>query len=95
MILGNAYNYTIGSAYDGEEDSETALLDTEDKIPAGPEDMFDEGNSMDLSPIKLFGGLGAVEAEDDSVGSGLSGAWNVSGDVEDTFHFRRQTAAAT
>lgn len=95
-MLANAHNYTTGSVYDSEGE-ETGLLDTEDVVPAGPEDMFDEGNSMDLSPIKLFRGLGGMETREreDSTGSELLGEWDVSGDLDDTFHFRRKAATAT
>ena len=41
----------------------------------GPDDMFDEGNSMDLSPIKISDLNFTVE------GTG--------GEVEDTFYYRR------
>lgn len=95
-MLTNAHNYITGSPYESEGE-ETALIETGDMVPAGPEDMFDEGNSMDLSPIKLFRGLGGTEAkeQEDSTSSGLEWEWSGEGDVDDTFHFRRQNFAAT
>ena len=93
LMLGNAQNYMIGSVYD--EGTEAALLDEQEMVPAGPEDMFDEGNSMELSPIKLFRQRDATGSQEDSTDSGISGHWNVSGDVDDTFHFRRQTAISS
>lgn len=95
-MLTNAHNYIVGSP-DESESEDTALVETEDVVLAGPEDMFDEGNSMDLSPIKLFRGLGARETEEqeDSTNTELEGDWSGEGDLDDTFYFRRQTAAAT
>lgn len=94
-MLTNAHNYIIGSPYESQSE-ETAPVETEDVVLAGPEDMFDEGNSMDLSPIKLFRGLGATEtkAQEDSTNSELEGEWSGEGDLDDTFYFRRQISAA-
>lgn len=90
IMLGNAHNYIVESVYD-DDDVGTAWRNNGNMVLAGPEDMFDEGNSMDLSPIKLFGGQGATEAQDDTTGSGSSG--ESSGDVDDTFLLQRQTTA--
>ncbi|KAI4125146.1 MAG: hypothetical protein LQ347_005475, partial [Umbilicaria vellea] len=100
VMLTNAHNYIIESPYESERE-EISLIETGDIVPAGPEDMFDEGNSMDLSPIKLLRGLGGIEPEEreESTGSGLEWEWSgevdVDVDVDDTFHFRRQNVAAT
>ena len=55
----------------------------------GPDDMFDEGNSLDFSPIKIEGtnGFGTTLNE--------SGPcfWMAEEGVEDTFHYRRQVKA--
>lgn len=53
FMLGNARNYIIGSVSDGEGEDTPLFDETGDVISGGPEDMFDEGNSMDLSPVKL------------------------------------------
>lgn len=65
-------------------------------IRSGVEDMFDEGNSLDLSPIKL------AHDETFEVHERLEGANNHSGSsfgmanemVDDTFHYRRHVKAA-
>lgn len=57
-------------------------------IGTGPEDMFDEGHSLDFSPVKISNGavdLGAGYAEDDF---GMTGEG-----VDDTFHYRKNIKA--
>lgn len=50
----------------------------------GAEDMFDEGNSLDLSPIKL-GDMGiSHDYEDANLETGLNDEA-----IDDTFHYRR------
>ncbi|KAA6406573.1 MAG: WD40 repeat protein [Lasallia pustulata] len=61
VMLGNARNYIIGSVSDGEGEDTPLFDETGDVISGGPEDMFDEGNSMDLSPVKLSWDVGGVE----------------------------------
>lgn len=58
----------------------------------GPEDMFDEGNSLDLSPVKL---PGSGSQSNETTGLGLATQFGHSLDVEDTFQFRRQGRTAT
>lgn len=65
-------------------------------VGTGAEDMFDEGNSLDLSPIKI--------AHDDTMelhdsyddGNDRSGSSFEMGNemVDDTFHYRRHIKAA-
>ena len=54
---------------------------------SSPEDMFDEGNSLDLSPVKLEGAMGYGALNDSGDGFVMTGA------VDDTFHHRRQVKA--
>lgn len=66
LMLGNGHNYVIGQiSRNGEL---VSLPNITEMTDAGPEDMFDEGNSMDLL--------------------------NVSDEVEDTFHYRRQAKSS-
>ena len=51
LMLANAENYTVQYAF--EEDETSDLPSVADIVGVEREDMFDEGNSMDLSPIKL------------------------------------------
>ncbi|KAL8689132.1 MAG: hypothetical protein Q9218_005129 [Villophora microphyllina] len=52
----------------------------------GPEAMFDEGNSLDLSPVKIPGDGTQTNG---TPGQGLATQLGHSLDVDDTFHFRR------
>lgn len=66
LMLGNAHNYVIGQI---SRNGELASLPKKTEMTdAGPEDMFDEGNSMHLL--------------------------NVSDEVDDTFHYRRQAKSS-
>lgn len=62
-------------------------------IDGGPEAMFDEGNSLDLSPIKIshgaltYGHALAVDPEEAEFGSTQS---SVDEMLDDTFHHRRK-----
>lgn len=58
----------------------------------GPEDMFDEGHSMDLSPVKILADGGIAN---DTPALGLSTELGFTSAVEDTFHYRRQSQAVT
>ena len=56
---------------------------------SGPEDMFDEGNSLDLSPVKLeatagFGSLNGL----------TSGSGSADEAIDDTFQYRKQIKAS-
>ncbi|KAL8665414.1 MAG: hypothetical protein Q9202_002307 [Teloschistes flavicans] len=58
----------------------------------GPEAMFDEGNSLDLSPVRMSGdGTNPNE----TTALGLSTQLGHSLDVDDTFRFRRHGQAVT
>lgn len=87
LMLGNAHNYVTGQI---SRNGELASLPRKIEITgAGPEDMFDEGNSLDLSPIKL-----SMEAGGTSSGFAHSGQWNVSDEVDDTFQYRRHAQSS-
>lgn len=79
--MTNAYNYTLRNIQDDDEEDEVVDEITGLSVSnLGPEDMFDEGHSMDLSPIKL---------SHDQFGMITEGAEE---DVEDTFDYRRHLA---
>ena len=64
---------------------------------SGPEDMFDEGNSLDLSPIKLsqgaFGyGSSSEHQSSDSAKSNFGLTVASDGGLDDTFQFHRKVA---
>ncbi|KAI4192537.1 MAG: hypothetical protein LQ346_004249 [Caloplaca aetnensis] len=56
----------------------------------GPEDMFDEGHSLDLSTARL---LEHDTMADDTAAPGLSTQLGFTSAVEDTFHYRRPSQA--
>ena len=54
---------------------------------SGPEDMFDEGNSLlDFSSVKIDRG----ETVTRGWGNGDTTAWAAGGEMDDTFHYRKQ-----
>ena len=56
----------------------------------GPEDMFDEGHSLDFSPVKISNG-----AVDLGCGHNDDEGFEMTGEiVDDTFHYRRNFKAA-
>lgn len=92
LMLGNAYNYVTGKI---SRNGELVSLPKEIEIAgAGPEDMFDEGNSMDLSPVKVSHDEVTMEAGGDSSAFGYSEQWNVSDEVDDTFNYRRHAKSS-
>lgn len=92
LMLGNAHNYVIGQiSRNGELTSFSKKFET---TGAGAEDIFDEGNSLDFSPIKVSRDDFTTAAGGDSFGFGHSGQRNVSDEVEDTFHHRRHAKAS-
>ncbi|KAL9576379.1 MAG: hypothetical protein Q9212_007146 [Teloschistes hypoglaucus] len=67
-------------------DGETKNWD-ENGQSLGPEAMFDEGNSLDLSPVRM--------SRDETTAVGLSTQLGHNLEVEDTFQFRRHGQAVT
>lgn len=83
-MLGNTEQYGIGQiAPYGEEVPWQRNDEGFDRL--GPEDMFDEGNSLDLSPVKILEGTIA----DDTPALGLSTQLGYTSTIEDTFHYRQ------
>ncbi|MCJ1427861.1 hypothetical protein MMC29_005767 [Sticta canariensis] len=93
LMLGNAHNYVVGLISRNEE--RAALPKKTEITSAGPEDMFDEGNSLDLSPIMVSHGEASIEAGGDSPKFGHSAQWTVSDKVDDFFHYRRHTRSSS
>lgn len=85
-MLGNAHNYaTFSLSADGAIMPEKESRGTRN---SEPDDRFDEGNSMDLSPIKLS--QEDMTTKLPNVSPGSSGRWGGSDDLDDTFSYRRQ-----
>ncbi len=86
LMLGNAHNYAFLSlSADGAILPEREFKGT---LDSEPDDRFDEGNSMDLSPVKLSQDGMTTNFPDVSPGS--SGRWGGSDDLDDTFSYRRR-----
>lgn len=82
-MLGNSEQFAIGQlTVEGEEVSWQSIGTFRDDL--GPEDMFDEGHSLDLSPVKVDDSTVA-----DISAPGLFTELGLTSTVEDTFHYRR------
>lgn len=57
-------------------------------LGTGPEDMFDEGHSLDFSPVKISNGTVDVGGGYNEEGFGMTDEG-----VDDTFHYRRDVKA--
>ena len=89
FMYANAQNYVLRHT-DGEDEAQSdipSLGPPTASINGGPEDMFDEGNSMDLSPIKINQHFYATNLQDDFTEGGTEG---VSEIVDDTFDYRKR-----
>ena len=95
-MLSSSHDYATAhfNATDGSIVNPIASLLAEPEAAAlsmgtGPEDMFDEGHSLDFSPVKISNGIvdlgGGYEEEG---GFGMTGE-----SVDDTFHYRRNIKA--
>ena len=82
LMLSNLHNYVTAQIMSNGEGIVQSLKSH--SFGAGPEDMFDEGNSFDLSPIRI-----PQENSEGSFGHDESGNWNHSDAIDDTFHYRR------
>lgn len=99
MMLSSTHQYIICAVSSSGELIPTApnMSQGDKPVSVGAEDMFDEGNSLDLSPIKIAHNE-TCEVHDafgdpyDDSGSGL-GLGNEM--VDDTFHYRRHVKATT
>ena len=92
IMISSAHQYTTARiSSDGEiiTPPETAA----NPVDMGAEDMFDEGNSLDLSPIKISHSTVEVSGYGDgneNLGSGLGFTEEM---LDDTFHYRRHVKA--
>ena len=59
-----------------------------------PDERFDEGNSIDLSPVKM--NRDGATNDFTAGSSGISGHWSgMSEELEDTFHYRHPAKLTT
>jgi len=82
-MLANTHNFAIRKLQGDDGDATTEEPLKLSFVGLGPEDMFDEGNSMDLSPIRL--------SHDQHEGELGMGGTDYD-DVDDTFDYRRHLA---
>lgn len=93
LLIGNSYGFTIARiTHDGQLLSSTADVK---RIGTGPEDIFDEGNSLILSPIKISHDEVTTGIRHGSSEITALGRWAISDEVQDTFHYRRHPKTAT
>ena len=95
LMISSAHQYTTSRvSSDGELIPEMIPPDAAAlSIGAGAEDMFDEGNSLDLSPIKISHSTVEVSAYGDGEEHTRSGFGFTEEMLDDTFHYRRQVKA--
>lgn len=95
IMISSAHQYTTSRiSSDGEIIPELAPPEAAaNSIDTGAEDMFDEGNSLDLSPIKISHSTVEVSGYgdgDENFGSGFGFTEEM---LDDTFHYRRHVKA--
>lgn len=83
-MLATKQHFAIQKLQDDDVDATTEEPLKLSFVGLGPEEMFDEGNSMDLSPIKL--------SHDQYEGWLGMGGTDFDDDVDDTFDYRRHLA---
>ena len=93
IMLSSSHQYITAqlSSIDGTVIPNVPLSEPEAAALAmgeGPEDMFDEGHSLDFSPVKISNGTVDLGDGYDEEGFGLTGD-----SVDDTFHYRRNVKA--
>ena len=96
VMISSAHQYTTASiSHDGELIPQAIATEAAAmSIEAGPEDMFDEGNSLDLSPIKISHSTVEVSANGNGFEDSISGFGFTEEMLDDTFHYRRHVKAA-
>ena len=95
VMISSTHQYTTSCiSPDGELIAEVARPEAAAaSIETGAEDMFDEGNSLDLSPIKISHStveVSGYEDEDGKIGEGFGFTEEM---LDDTFHYRRNVKA--
>ena len=92
LLSDSKTHVTIQIDHDGKLASRRSRVEA---IGEGPEDIFDEGNSLDLSALKESHDEHANNAKSGLFNPGLLSAWASSNEVEDTFQFKRPVRVAT
>ena len=95
LMISSAHQYTTARiSSDGEIVADAIPPDLGAiATDMGAEDMFDEGNSLDLSPIKISHSTVEVSAYGDGDERSRSGLNFTEEMLDDTFHYRRHVKA--
>ena len=95
LMLSSAHQYaTARISSDGEMIAEAISPEgAAISLETGAEDMFDEGNSLDLSPIKISHSTVEVSAYGDGDDHSGSGFGITEEMLDDTFHYRKHVKA--
>lgn len=88
FMLTNIHNYATGRITNA---GELISMSAKEGVGAGPEEMFDEGNSLDLSPPK--GSQDVIKGLQDRGNEHLD-QWIASDEADDTFEYRHQRKAS-
>ena len=85
LMLGDAQTYTLAELGEDGELLQPCKLSM--PIESSPDSRFDEGNSLDLSPVKLACEGAKINVPTESPGD--PGQWSgMSEELDDTFHYR-------
>ena len=88
FMLSTTKSYAL-SGINGEQDIPSLPGMVKSRC-SGSEDMFDDGNSMDLSPIKINHNDFTTNLVNESSEIGLGEQWDPSLELDDTFDYRRR-----
>lgn len=95
LMISSTHRYsTARISSDGEVIAEAAPPEAAaNAVDTGAEDMFDEGNSLDLSPIRISHSTVEVSGYGDGEDHYGSGFGFTEEMLDDTFHYRRHVKA--
>lgn len=91
FMLTSLHNFAIGRI---NKEGELKSMSGKTEVGAGPEEMFDEGNSLDLSPLKESQGDMLTDIQNRSPGNEHLDQWTAPDEADDTFEYRRQRKAS-
>jgi hypothetical protein len=94
LMLGNGQTYAVVQIdHEGEL---VPITRNGDALALGPEDKFDEAESVNvLQPMRSYDDQAQGDTRHGRLDNGASGQWDKSDEVDDTFGYRRHLKAAT
>jgi len=95
IAIGSAHQFiTVDLSHSGEViQISSCATEGAKSFGIGPENMFDEGNSLDLSPIRISHETVEIDGREDNLNESRSGFGMTNEAIDDTFHYRRQVKA--